>query len=76
MLLFGSEVLRLSRPLGRASLTAFAAIGIGVGSLAAGRLSGDKVELGLVPIGAIGMGVFSRAGALAARTPIAVGRDR
>ena len=40
-------------------LTAFAAIGIGVGSLAAGRLSGDKVELGLAPIGAIGMGVFA-----------------
>ena len=49
-------------------LTAFAAIGIGAGSLAAGRLSGDKVELGLAPIGAIGMGVFaialSRSGAL------------
>src|SRR5262249_36768634 len=35
------------------------AVGIGVGSLAAGRLSGDKVELGLVPIGSLGMGVFS-----------------
>ena len=40
-------------------LTAFSAIGIGAGSLAAGRLSGDKVELGLAPIGAIGMGVFA-----------------
>jgi acyl-[acyl-carrier-protein]-phospholipid O-acyltransferase/long-chain-fatty-acid--[acyl-carrier-protein] ligase len=40
-------------------LTAFAAIGIGVGSIAAGRLSGDKVELGLAPIGAIGMGMFA-----------------
>ena len=40
-------------------LTTFAAIGIGVGSLAAGRLSGDKVELGLAPIGSIGMGVFA-----------------
>jgi acyl-[acyl-carrier-protein]-phospholipid O-acyltransferase / long-chain-fatty-acid--[acyl-carrier-protein] ligase len=37
------------------------AIGIGVGSLVAGRLSGDKIELGLVPIGAFGMGVFSLA---------------
>jgi acyl-[acyl-carrier-protein]-phospholipid O-acyltransferase/long-chain-fatty-acid--[acyl-carrier-protein] ligase len=37
------------------------AIGIGVGSLAAGRLSGDKIELGLVPIGGLGMGVFSLA---------------
>jgi acyl-[acyl-carrier-protein]-phospholipid O-acyltransferase/long-chain-fatty-acid--[acyl-carrier-protein] ligase len=40
-------------------LLAALAIGIGVGSLVAGRLSGDKVELGLVPIGSIGMGVFS-----------------
>jgi acyl-[acyl-carrier-protein]-phospholipid O-acyltransferase/long-chain-fatty-acid--[acyl-carrier-protein] ligase len=40
-------------------LMTFAAIGIGTGSMAAGRLSGEKVELGLVPIGAFGMGVFS-----------------
>src|SRR2546430_12109525 len=31
-------------------LWTFAAIGIGAGSLAAGRLSGDKIELGLVPL--------------------------
>ncbi len=37
------------------------AIGIGLGSLAAGRLSGDKIELGLVPVGALGMGLFSLA---------------
>ncbi|HEX9878769.1 MAG TPA: acyl-[ACP]--phospholipid O-acyltransferase, partial [Candidatus Binatia bacterium] len=37
-------------------LAAFLAVGIGVGSLAAGYLSGDKVELGLVPLGAAGMG--------------------
>jgi acyl-[acyl-carrier-protein]-phospholipid O-acyltransferase / long-chain-fatty-acid--[acyl-carrier-protein] ligase len=40
-------------------LYTFLAIGIGVGSLMAGRWSGNKVELGLVPIGAIGLGVFS-----------------
>jgi acyl-[acyl-carrier-protein]-phospholipid O-acyltransferase/long-chain-fatty-acid--[acyl-carrier-protein] ligase len=33
------------------------AVGIGAGSLAAGRLSGDKVELGLVPLGALGIGI-------------------
>jgi len=56
--LFGREVLQIDgRWLG--VLTAFAAVGIGAGSLAAGRLSGDKVELGLAPIGAIGMGVFA-----------------
>ncbi|HPP02144.1 MAG TPA: acyl-[ACP]--phospholipid O-acyltransferase [bacterium] len=35
------------------------AVGVGSGSLAAGRLSGDKVELGLAPMGAFGMGLFS-----------------
>ncbi len=38
-------------------LQTFLAVGIGVGSLAAGRLSGRKVELGLVPLGALGIGV-------------------
>lgn len=56
--LFGTQVLKLDdRWIGL--LTAFAAIGIGVGSVVAGRLSGDKVELGLAPLGAIGMGVFA-----------------
>src|SRR5262245_4803268 len=57
MILFGTQVMHLDdRWVG--ILTTFAAIGIGVGSMAAGRLSGDKVELGLTPIGAIGMGFF------------------
>jgi acyl-[acyl-carrier-protein]-phospholipid O-acyltransferase/long-chain-fatty-acid--[acyl-carrier-protein] ligase len=34
------------------------AIGIGVGSLAAGYLSGGKIEYGLIPLGATGMTVF------------------
>src|SRR6185295_864176 len=58
VILFGSEVMALSETW-VGLLTTFAAIGIGIGSLAAGRLSGDKVELGLAPIGAIGMGVFA-----------------
>jgi acyl-[acyl-carrier-protein]-phospholipid O-acyltransferase/long-chain-fatty-acid--[acyl-carrier-protein] ligase len=32
------------------------ALGIGAGSLTAGHLSGQKVELGLIPLGALGMG--------------------
>ncbi len=40
-------------------LYTFLAIGIGTGSLAAGRWSGDRIELGLVPLGAIGLGVFT-----------------
>jgi acyl-[acyl-carrier-protein]-phospholipid O-acyltransferase/long-chain-fatty-acid--[acyl-carrier-protein] ligase len=58
VILFGTQVLALGDAW-VGVLTAFAAIGIGIGSLAAGRLSGDKVELGLAPIGAIGMGVFA-----------------
>jgi acyl-[acyl-carrier-protein]-phospholipid O-acyltransferase / long-chain-fatty-acid--[acyl-carrier-protein] ligase len=58
MILFGTEVMGLTdRWTG--ILTTFAAIGIAIGSLAAGRLSGDKVELGLAPIGSIGMGLFA-----------------
>jgi len=39
-------------------LMAAVAIGIGFGSLAAGYLSGGKIELGLIPIGSIGMSIF------------------
>jgi acyl-[acyl-carrier-protein]-phospholipid O-acyltransferase/long-chain-fatty-acid--[acyl-carrier-protein] ligase len=35
------------------------ALGIGLGSVAAGYLSGGKIEYGLVPLGAIGLSVFS-----------------
>ena len=39
-------------------LQAAVGIGIGVGSLAAGYLSGGKIEYGLIPLGAVGMTVF------------------
>jgi acyl-[acyl-carrier-protein]-phospholipid O-acyltransferase/long-chain-fatty-acid--[acyl-carrier-protein] ligase len=56
--LYGKEILALGET--RIGLLwTFAALGIGAGSLMAGRLSGDKIELGLVPVGAIGMGIFS-----------------
>jgi acyl-[acyl-carrier-protein]-phospholipid O-acyltransferase/long-chain-fatty-acid--[acyl-carrier-protein] ligase len=42
-------------------LQAAMAVGIGAGALAAGRLSGDKVELGLVPVGGIFMGLWALA---------------
>jgi acyl-[acyl-carrier-protein]-phospholipid O-acyltransferase / long-chain-fatty-acid--[acyl-carrier-protein] ligase len=58
VILFGAEVMGLSdRWVG--VLTTFTAIGIAAGSMAAGRLSGDKVELGLAPIGSLGMGAFA-----------------
>lgn len=34
-------------------------VGIGVGAVAAGYLSREKIETGIIPIGAAGMGVFS-----------------
>jgi acyl-[acyl-carrier-protein]-phospholipid O-acyltransferase/long-chain-fatty-acid--[acyl-carrier-protein] ligase len=40
-------------------LQAATAIGIGIGSFAAGYLSGGKIEYGLIPLGAMGMTVFS-----------------
>ena len=39
-------------------LQAAVGIGIGLGSVAAGYLSGGKIEYGLIPLGAIGMTVF------------------
>jgi len=57
---FGLDVLKTSDN-GVAVLWAFLAIGIGAGNMLAGRLSGDKVELGLVPLGALLMSVFALA---------------
>ncbi|MFQ5847407.1 MAG: acyl-[ACP]--phospholipid O-acyltransferase [Candidatus Methylomirabilales bacterium] len=65
IILLGKEVMGLD-DFWIGILGAFLAIGIGVGSLAAGRLSGDKVELGLVPLGSLGMGGFSLLLALSA----------
>ena len=45
-------------------LQAAVAIGIGAGSLVAGYLSGDKIEYGLIPLGAIGMTIFGFLSAL------------
>ena len=58
LLLFGSETLHVDEWRVGFMLTALA-VGIGCGSMLAGRLSGDKVELGLVPLGSIGMSVAS-----------------
>ncbi len=54
ILLFGKETLHAGETeIGL--LVASLAIGIGAGSMAAGRLSGDKIEPGLIPIGGFGM---------------------
>jgi acyl-[acyl-carrier-protein]-phospholipid O-acyltransferase/long-chain-fatty-acid--[acyl-carrier-protein] ligase len=56
LLLFGTETLHADAA-HTSLLMASLAIGIGLGSMLAGRLSGEKVEPGLVPLGAFGMGV-------------------
>src|SRR5882724_2100906 len=56
LLFFGKELLQLDE-FHIGLLGTFLAVGIGAGSLAAGRLSGDHIELGLVPLGSIAMGV-------------------
>ncbi len=57
VLVYGRELLHLGdREL--SILNACISIGIGIGATMAGKLSGDHVELGLVPIGSIGLGTF------------------
>jgi len=57
---YGREVLRLDETHG-SYLQAALAIGIGLGSFAAGYLSGGKIEYGLIPLGAVGMTIFGSA---------------
>ncbi|HSB79246.1 MAG TPA: acyl-[ACP]--phospholipid O-acyltransferase [Candidatus Methylomirabilis sp.] len=54
---YGSDVLRITSTR-TGVLQAAVAIGIGLGSLAAGYLSSGRVEYGLIPLGAVGMSVF------------------
>ncbi len=54
---YGSDVLHISSTR-TGILQAAVAIGIGLGSLAAGYLSSGKVEYGLIPLGSVGMTVF------------------
>src|ERR1700693_5273796 len=57
IIVYGHDVLRVDEA-HISLLQAAVGIGIGVGSFAAGYLSGGKIEYGLIPIGAIGMTVF------------------
>ncbi len=58
VILIGTESLRLSDT-GTGLLVTALAVGIGIGSIAAGWLSGDAVEIGLVPYGAALLGLCS-----------------
>ncbi|HVH69768.1 MAG TPA: MFS transporter, partial [Candidatus Dormibacteraeota bacterium] len=54
VIFYGERVLGLSSS-HTGPLLAAVAIGIGLGSVAAGYLSGGKIEYGLIPLGALGM---------------------
>jgi acyl-[acyl-carrier-protein]-phospholipid O-acyltransferase / long-chain-fatty-acid--[acyl-carrier-protein] ligase len=57
IVVYGHDVLHIDDT--RTSyLQAAVGIGIGLGSLAAGYLSRGKIEMGLIPIGALGMTIF------------------
>ena len=57
IVVYGRDVLYLDS-FHTSLLEAAVGIGIGVGSFAAGYLSGGKIEYGLIPLGAVGMTVF------------------
>jgi acyl-[acyl-carrier-protein]-phospholipid O-acyltransferase/long-chain-fatty-acid--[acyl-carrier-protein] ligase len=58
LVLLGSETLKVNDTKVGLLLTCLS-LGIGAGSMLAGRLSGDKVEIGLVPLGCTLIGLFS-----------------
>ena len=57
IVIYGHDVLHIDDA-HTSYLQAAVGIGIGIGSLAAGYLSGGKIEYGLIPLGAVGMTVF------------------
>ncbi|HMP83640.1 MAG TPA: MFS transporter, partial [Verrucomicrobiota bacterium] len=69
ILFYGKDLLQLNDTQS-GYLQASLAIGIGLGSVAAGYLSGKKIEYGLIPLGAAGLTVF---GALLARDGLTFG---
>ena len=57
IVIYAKDVLHISDPVKAGYLQAAIAIGIGLGSFAAGYLSGGKIETGLIPFGAVGLTV-------------------
>ena len=55
---YGSEILHVDET-SIGLLNVALALGIGLGSVTAGYLSGGKIEYGLVPLGAFGLSIFS-----------------
>jgi acyl-[acyl-carrier-protein]-phospholipid O-acyltransferase/long-chain-fatty-acid--[acyl-carrier-protein] ligase len=57
IVIYASDVLHIADPTRTSYLQAATAIGIGLGSFAAGYLSGGKIEYGLIPLGSVGLTV-------------------
>ncbi|HTJ00915.1 MAG TPA: MFS transporter, partial [Dongiaceae bacterium] len=55
IVIYATDVLHLTDPTQSSYLQAATAIGIGLGSFAAGYLSGGKIEYGLIPLGSVGL---------------------
>ncbi|HEY4414741.1 MAG TPA: acyl-[ACP]--phospholipid O-acyltransferase [Verrucomicrobiae bacterium] len=55
VVIYAKDVLNIADPAKASYLQAAIAIGIGIGSFAAGYLSGGKIETGLIPLGAVGL---------------------
>ncbi|MCH8194441.1 MAG: MFS transporter, partial [Planctomycetes bacterium] len=66
---YGMDILGFTRE-ESGYLFAMAAVGIGIGSFLAGRLSGVNVEIGIVPLGALGLTVSSLALAFLGTAPL------
>ena len=58
IVIYAKDVLGINDPKLTSYLQAATAIGIGLGSFAAGYLSGGKIEYGLIPLGSAGLTVF------------------
>ena len=59
VVIYAKDVLNISDPRPGSYLQAAMGVGIGLGSVAAGYLSGGKIEYGLIPLGSIGMTVLA-----------------
>lgn len=59
IVIYAKDVLNIADPKPTSYLQAATAIGIGLGSFAAGYLSGGKIEYGLIPLGSAGLTVFA-----------------
>ncbi|HEV2964046.1 MAG TPA: acyl-[ACP]--phospholipid O-acyltransferase, partial [Candidatus Angelobacter sp.] len=60
VIVYGRDLLHL-QPTRNSLLDVALALGIGIGSLVAGYLSGNKIEYGLIPLGSFGMTIMAAA---------------